>query len=79
MLAQLYKCPKHGEIWRVEAMELIDTERDDCEWVMVCPDCYAIVEPIMRDGVPLYHGLTEEEMYWELSYDEEDEFPEGIV
>ena len=73
MLAQLYNCPKCGQVWKVEEYESIDTERDDIEIYLICSNCYSFVEPLKTEtGEPLYHALTEEEMFWD-SYSIEEE------
>lgn len=76
MFAQLYKCSKHGEVWHVQTVEEIDTVNDEVYPRSVCSDCHSDVTPILHDGHPTYHALTEEEMYWESSspfFDNDDE------
>lgn len=65
MLTPLYRCPKCGDTWQVESYEFIDTDRDDVEPAMICSACFSVVRPVINDeGIPVYHELTDEEVYW---------------
>ena len=74
LLAPMFKCPQHGEVWRVETVEIIDTDRDDVNIQVLCGVCYDVVVPFVVDGLPVMHPLTDEQAYWEMmSADDPDE------
>lgn len=70
MFAQLFKCKVHGEIWNVEYTEIIDTDNDEVYSVALCPKCYREVLPIFDGGKPVCHVLTEEEMFFDMGFDQ---------
>ena len=68
MFAQIYICPKHGEIWHTEIIEEIDTKNDEIYAHRVCSYCYSEITEKLYNGKPCLHALTDEEMFWE-TYD----------
>jgi len=80
MFAQLYECPKCVETWRVAPIENIDTQLDTVEVHYVCEVCGSDVwKPIKKEGLPIVHILTSEEME-EMSFsDEVDEGDEDEI
>lgn len=77
--ANLYKCQKCGETWRVEHHEEIDTDNDDVYEILFCLNCGSQVnEPILdAHGRQTVHVLTESEIEDEQSlytslYNDED-------
>lgn len=73
MIAPIYRCPSHGETWHVECSETCDTENDEVYEIMICSRCGREVSPIVHDGVPVCHILTDEEMFLEMCTDEDDD------
>ncbi len=73
MLAQAYRCPKHGEVWRVTDYNEIDTEHDEVTPIKLCCRCYNEVTPIIQDGIPVMMEVPDEELAQEC--DPEDEWP----
>ena len=65
MFAQIFRCPKHGEVWHTEIAEDIDTENDDIYAYRVCSSCYSDVTEVRHEGSPVFHPLTDEEVFWE--------------
>lgn len=74
MFAPLYRCPNHGDVWRVENAEAIDTVNDEIYPYTLCALCHFDVSPVMHDGHPVFHPLDDEEMFWEMQGDEDDEY-----
>lgn len=62
IFAPLYRCPMHGETWHVQRVEEIDCENDEVYVFMACSRCYATCEPVMKDGLPVLHPLTDDEV-----------------
>lgn len=73
IFAPLYQCPKCGEIWHVQTVEEIDTENDEIYLHTICDICHSDVTPVLWDGHPVVHPLTDEELYWESSSDDDEE------
>ena len=77
LFAAMYKCPEHGETWRTYHTEEIDDENDEVYEHRLCSVCHQDVTPILHDGVPILHPLTDEEAYWQhweqITADEPDE------
>lgn len=71
IFAPVYVCPEHGETWHAEVMEEIDTDHDEVYQWRKCPKCHSEVKPLLRNGHPVMHPLTQEEAYWD-SYSEDD-------
>lgn len=61
MFAHVFECSKCGDVWDVEFIDDIDTDRDEVETVAVCK-CGRMVWPKLVDGRPVYHVLSEDEM-----------------
>lgn len=80
LFAPIYVCPEHGQIWQIEIETVIDTDQDDVYNRRCCPKCRRDVTPLLHDGNPVLHPLTDEEAYWETSSpfdepeDDEDEY-----
>ncbi len=50
--AQIYICPKHGEVINTHIHEAIDHEYDEVYHITMC-------------GEPIFRPLTDEEIQWE--------------
>lgn len=75
MFAPLFECSEHGRVWRVFEHNEIDSDRDEIYEYECCEICYRAVTPVLVDGKPLLHALTDEEMEIELRFaNEEDEY-----
>ncbi len=75
VLAPLYACPEHGQVWRVEAVHEIDTANDEVYEHYICALCHKDVRPIFHEGAAVCHPLTDEELYWDnYGADDEDEY-----
>lgn len=73
MFAPIYICPKHGETWHVEHAETIDTDHDEIYEYIVCDKCGSEVKPLLHEGHQVVHPLTDDEIFWELQTDEDEE------
>lgn len=73
VLAPLYTCPQHGEVYHVQMVGECDPENDEVYEHPVCSYCGASVTPILHDGIPVCHPLTVEELYWDSYGEDEDE------
>lgn len=65
VFAPVYECPKCGDVWRVEMVEMIDCERDDVWQEPMCKCGRSVREKFVeQDGkrVPVWHPLTDEEI-----------------
>jgi hypothetical protein len=69
----MYVCSEHGETWHAELVEEIDTDHDEVYQFRKCPKCHHEVKPLLHDGHPVMHPLTQEEAYWESWSDDEEE------
>lgn len=73
MFAQIFICPKCGEVWQVSMGEDCGYH-DEIYEIPICDHCYSICQEKVVDGHPVYHALTDEEIYWEqMASDDEDE------
>ena len=72
LFAPMYTCPEHGDVWHVDSFEEIDTENDEVYERRLCSKCHCDVTPLLHDGHPVVHPLTDEEAYWE-TYDADDD------
>lgn len=76
LFAPIYVCSEHGETWHAEVVEEIDTDHDEVYQWRKCPKCHVEVKPLLHDGYPVMHPLTNDEAYWESGVgfgDDEDE------
>jgi hypothetical protein len=73
LFAPMYVCPEHGEIWHTDAIEEIDTEGDEVYERRLCTQCHRDVMPLLHDGHPVLHPLTDEEAYWDTYTGDDDE------
>jgi len=76
MFAQVYECPKCGDVWKgVELVEMIDIDRDEVWHEPMCVCGHSVTEK-MINGKPVWHAWTEEEIddeHW-LDFCEEQDF-----
>lgn len=58
MFAQLYLCPKCGEVWKDVRIECVDIERGEFAPMHSCGNS---VREVTHEGKPVVHALTEAE------------------
>lgn len=70
MFAQIFQCPKCGDIWKdVESTEAIDFINDEVFQVFFCGICVSeVIEKLTEKGFPIYHAMTEQEMKEDFNY-----------
>ncbi|MDO3641952.1 hypothetical protein [Mucilaginibacter sp. L3T2-6] len=68
MFAQIYTGCKCGETWRVGHIQDCDISRDKVYTVLQCNVCFGtnLKPKVSDDGVPHYHALTEEDIFWDI-------------
>lgn len=73
LLAPMWNCKQHGDIWNIEEVEEVDTVNDEAYTLKLCPTCHQTVTPLYHDGLRVMHPLTDEEAYFEQSANDEDD------
>jgi len=75
MWADLWKCPKCVETWRVQVIENIDVSRDKIYPVAICSVCNSEVTEKLKtpEGHQMVHMLTHEEIMADLMFGDEDD------